>query len=732
MYNFSSVDLNNKQINLLSKGTKYCTSTEGNSLKNFVAFDQFIRTISLKYFFDSVPHGNSTIQDNNLLKSTNGFYPHASLPDHLKALHNEGSEYILNHDYSSSSTNHNPRTLNETNILNSLRKLPKIKFCKSDKSNSIILFNSNDYDNLVFNHFNDSITYEEVSEREFQTAKKNFLLFLNEYSSIISKRDLSTLKRFKDTPCTFRILPKLHKSKVLVDTLQNSDVSNGYLKCVIPQDVTTRPIVNNINYLTEHLSEIIDILLQPLVKQLPSYIKDTQHFIHRLPSVVCKDSILCSFDVISLYTCIPHDFGLIAIEYFLDKYPSLIVNPYTKQFILSSISFILNNCYIKYKYKIYHQRKGTAMGTKFSPSYANLTMGYIEHLLYLKLHALNNNFHIYFHKNFIRFIDDCFIILPQYYITHDQFFKILNSLHADIKFTSNYSLSSIVFLDVNIMIKNMSIITDIHYKPTNNFNYLHFNSFHPRHIKRAIPYTLFNRINYIVNEPCIKYYRKKQIFIQLLSLKYPKKLLFDAYKKSETYKFKKNLQHTNIIPSITHFSLNCNNLYNQTYKPIINSIYNTNLFKNNNFVKTFYLPNNIFTSLLFKQSSFSSKKCNRPRCKTCNIYIEYEKHLYINNILTHNMLNNNVDCSSSLVIYIILCSCNLFYIGRTQNSFNIRINLHRHQSSNISNAILDVNKHICNTNHSFRVSILYKCSSIIELNSVENYFIKYYKPHFNS
>ena len=65
---------------------------------------------------------------------------------------------------------------------------------------------------------------------------------------------------------TVEILPKIHKE-------YNETLPLGY---------TGRPIVSACNSCTDHISKYIDYNLQPLMKSLPSYVKDTTDFILKL------------------------------------------------------------------------------------------------------------------------------------------------------------------------------------------------------------------------------------------------------------------------------------------------------------------------------------------------------------------------------------------------------------------------------------------------------------------
>ena len=72
-----------------------------------------------------------------------------------------------------------------------------------------------------------------------------------------------------------------------------------------------RPIVSSCSSATENISQYIDYWLQPLMKNLPSYHKDTTELINELKNLQIEpNTILVIVDVKSLYTCIPHKDGI--------------------------------------------------------------------------------------------------------------------------------------------------------------------------------------------------------------------------------------------------------------------------------------------------------------------------------------------------------------------------------------------------------------------------------------
>ena len=97
--------------------------------------------------------------------------------------------------------------------------------------------------------------------------------------------------------------------------------NNEYIKINEPSDLTLRPIVASPNCPTRRLSILVDILLKPLLIYIKGYIKDNLDFFAKCSRENKRDTILTTFDVVGLYSNIPHEYGLEAIEYWLDKFP---------------------------------------------------------------------------------------------------------------------------------------------------------------------------------------------------------------------------------------------------------------------------------------------------------------------------------------------------------------------------------------------------------------------------
>ena len=68
-------------------------------------------------------------------------------------------------------------------------------------------------------------------------------------------------------------------------------------------------------------------------------------------------------------------------------------------------------------------------------------------------------------------------------------------MHPTIKFTADWSKTSINFLDVTVSIAEGVIETDLYVTPTDTRQYLLSSSCHPFYCKKDIPYSLALRLN---------------------------------------------------------------------------------------------------------------------------------------------------------------------------------------------------------------------------------------------
>lgn len=215
-----------------------------------------------------------------------------------------------------------------------------------------------------------------------------------------------------------------------------------------------------IGSLTEHLSEYVDLFLKPLVVNLPSYIEDTTDVLTKLLDVEWDPSLMfATFDVVGLYTCIENKLGQIALPHYLSK-RSASLTEHSKM-ILEMCDFILQNNVFLFKDEWYHQIKGTAMGSRFAPSYANLFMGWFEREHAWSPRAAKSTDNVIFWGHFI---DDILIIWRGDDESPKGYVEYLNDNSINVSLTNCYSKTQIDYLDVRLYIGDNKIQSKLYMK----------------------------------------------------------------------------------------------------------------------------------------------------------------------------------------------------------------------------------------------------------------------------
>ena len=194
----------------------------------------------------------------------------------------------------------------------------------------------------------------------------------NKYESLLTKAKKLYLANVSFSRRNFFGLPKAHKSKQINETIQQQN--KEYIEIHEPDDLTMRPRVGGPNRATRPLSQLIDMILKPFLIHIKSYVEDNLDFLRKYSRKNNDSTTVVTFDVKSLYTSIPHNYGLEAINFWIEKLPDPLHLKFSKGFVLGSMKIILENNNCTFNDEI----SGTAMGTIFAPTYATLIMGYFE------------------------------------------------------------------------------------------------------------------------------------------------------------------------------------------------------------------------------------------------------------------------------------------------------------------------------------------------------------------
>ena len=173
----------------------------------------------------------------------------------------------------------------------------------------------------------------------------------------ISQSTCNYLTTDIDRTQQFHLLPKIHKDQL---------------------NPPGRPIASGSGEPTEKISQLVHHFIGQIVPLSQSYIRDSTHLIYILNGFTIQPGmLLCTLDITSLYTNIPHDEDIQSTKEMLAIYKPPDSLPHNS-YIIELLGLVLTNNHFELNGKHYHQMSGTAMGTKLAPSYANLFMTNFE------------------------------------------------------------------------------------------------------------------------------------------------------------------------------------------------------------------------------------------------------------------------------------------------------------------------------------------------------------------
>ncbi|XP_060073403.1 uncharacterized protein LOC132553191 [Ylistrum balloti] len=611
------------------------------------------RRVRLKHFFRNQP-----ASEPQPFRKASGWTPPSGIDSHLDTFLNIITETIKTEVAPRKVKNN--LTKQERLALESLMNNVEIIIKPADKGGAVVVMDKTDYINEAHRQLYNPANYRRLKkDQNPEIVKKvnQFLKFVRERNLLDPEITQYLTPKNPRTPI-FYLLPKIHKPG-----------NPG------------RPIISQEGSCTEKLSAFVDHHLKQLATQTTSYIKDTTDFLRKIKELgpIPPGSLLCTADVSSLYTSIPHQDGIRAAKIALDNR----TNPTPSTWIiLRMIAIILTNNCFRFDREFFLQIQGTAMGTKMAPNYAIIFMDHLEQRF---LSTLMRAPIVWW-----RYIDDIFFIWPHTREELTSFLEALNAYHPTIKFTSEISDTSVDFLDTTIYsTEDGTLSSKIHNKPTNAFQYLHYKSCHPKHQRDNIPYAQALRVRKICDNDidfkneCIKL---KDRFVRR---DYPEQLIDNAIARVSQVNrdslFKKQ-QNTETQPAIA-FVLT----YNPQNPPIGKIIKNyehilrynpdtQKILDQARILVAHTKPKSIRNYLVHSDIARELKPAgNKPCGKNCRIcvYMCNTEHVKSSSNNRSHKITKYIDCQSINAIYLITCKkCNIQYVGQTSNTINIRIRNH--------------------------------------------------------
>ena len=190
-------------------------------------------------------------------------------------------------------------------------------------------------------HLDDASTCKQLDLNIDMKIRKNLKKLLHKYNKFFTESEQKFLNEKSLETSNFYGLPKIDKSKVIEAPIHSQDTE--VVEDREPRDLKLRTIVGGPNCPTRRLSYFLDTLLKPYLKHVTSYVRDSVDFLNKCPREVDPDTEIVTFDVASLYTSIPYEYGLNALGYVLTIFKEEMNPRFNNQFILDAADFILKN-----------------------------------------------------------------------------------------------------------------------------------------------------------------------------------------------------------------------------------------------------------------------------------------------------------------------------------------------------------------------------------------------------
>ena len=315
------------------------------------------------------------------------------------------------HDINKLNFNRNTKFSNlsseERAALENLSKRKDLIVKAADKGGALVVWRTDLYQKEALRQLSDNSFYakvvKDVTSTNQQIVPINDLIVTQELPATATNLIITTPR----TSCIY-FLPKIHKPN-----------SPG------------RPIVSTCSCPTELISSYLDKIMAPIVRSLPSYVKDSQHALQIFPEIfrdfnfLSEDKFIFTMDITSLYTVIPNGEGLLAFKHFFDL--RTVKEPSSETLLRLAELVLTLNCF-SFAGSYYKQINGVAICTEMGPNYANLFVDHIEHKFFYQYNGPKPEL-------YRRYIDDCVGATSSTREELNQFITTVNSFHPALKYT---------------------------------------------------------------------------------------------------------------------------------------------------------------------------------------------------------------------------------------------------------------------------------------------------------
>lgn len=649
--------LSEPQYNLLNKGLSFISSADiGRDQKSQFQWDiqNYHRRIKLASYFKNSSGGQAL----PFVGISNWTPPLDQLPLEVRNLILADCNTLKAH-YKPILEKDNISQL-EIRALRELRDTKHIVIKPADKGSAVVILSRDQYIFEVERQLNDTNYYKKLDKPIYLDTipRVNEILdSLKRKKFINGKQRRYLIGEAEPRERLFYILPKIHKDPE---------------KWTVPFEVPPgRPIVSDCGSETYFTAEYLDYYLNPLSTKHPAYVRDTYHFVEIVHSLrIPSEFYFFSMDVNNLYTNIPIEAGIQCVKNIFQKYPDP-KRPDEELLELLVINLTRNDFMFNGNY--YLQIKGTAMGKKFAPAYANIFMADWESQALLK----GDKKPAYY----FRYLDDIWGIWVGSKQEFDQFVQVLNSHDPSIQLKTELNKQSIDFLDTTVFkgpnfTSNSKLDIKVFFKSTDTHALLHKDSFHPKHTFKGIVKSQILRFKRICTRDEDFWEAVGILFKFLRKRRYSRSFLRNCLK---TFQNRKEREDGSSIPLITTFSSVGKILNNKLKSNFEDILGQSNIMAGSRVISAYRRNRNLRDILV--QAKLPS--LNRDKLLMLESQFARLKFVRNNKNKTIHRISQGFSPRSKNCVYVIFCTmCHVQYVGETKNSLSTRMVQHRYNIRN--------------------------------------------------
>lgn len=663
-----SFALSHSQIALLRRGLSFIpTLNLGRNQKLQLQWDMqnYHRRLKLAAYFKNAP-------DKQILPFTGPSSwtpPLCDLPPELVELIEEDMDAVKRHYKLIQERCNIPQ--DEVAALRELQHAKHMILKPADKGSAVVILSREQYVSEVERQLNDAVYYKKLDKPIYMDTipmVASIADSLKKKKFINAKQRQYLIGNTQPRERRFYILPKIHKEPH---------------KWTVPFEVPPgRPIVSDCGSETYQTAEFLDYYLNPLSTKHPAYVKDTYHFIEVVKNLTIReDFFFFSMDVDNLYTNIPIPAGIECVRKTFRAYPDP-KRPDDELLQLLEINLTRNDFMFDDKY--YLQIKGTAMGKRFAPAYANIFMAHWEKEALAKCRKKP--------VSYLRYLDDVWGIWTGSEEEFKEFVATLNAHDPSIQLKTELNKESIDFLDTTVF-KGPKFQTEgkldikVFFKVTDTHALLHKNSFHPKHTFRGIVKSQILRFKRICT--------RREDFKKAVSILF-KALRNRGYSRGFLVKCLRTVQdatarnHADSVPLILTYS-SASQFLNHKFKTNFeNLLAQQNVVRATGVVSA-YRRNQNLQDLLVRAKLPALRSDGQLLLDKQFVKLSFIKNIKDN--IVHK-IEQGFSPRSANCVYVIYCArCHIKYVGETKNTLSLRMTQHRYNIRNNKEADTPIVRH---------------------------------------